>query len=65
MLLARLTLLVQKLPPRLRAVATLALVEEVPYAEIADALGLPVGTVKSRVFRAVRARIRPAPRGAA
>ena len=33
---------------------TLALVEEQPYAEIADALGLPVGTVKSRVFRAVR-----------
>ena len=25
------------------------------YAEIADALGLPVGTVKSRVFRAIRA----------
>ena len=44
----------RKLPPRLRVVAILALVEEVPYAEIADALGLPVGTVKSRVFRAVR-----------
>ncbi len=44
----------RKLPPKLRAVATLALVEEQPYAEIADALGLPVGTVKSRVFRAVR-----------
>ena len=26
-----------------------------PYAEIADALNLPVGTVKSRAFRAVRA----------
>ncbi len=44
----------RKLPPKLQAVATLALVEEQPYAEIADALGLPVGTVKSRVFRAVR-----------
>jgi DNA-directed RNA polymerase specialized sigma24 family protein len=36
-------------------VAVLALVEERPYAEIADALALPVGTVKSRVFRATRA----------
>jgi len=44
----------RKLPPKLQVVATLALVEEQPYAEIADALGLPVGTVKSRVFRAIR-----------
>jgi DNA-directed RNA polymerase specialized sigma24 family protein len=35
--------------------ATLALVEELPHAEIADALDVPIGTVKSRVFRAVRA----------
>jgi len=41
-----------RLPPKLQVVATLALVEQVPYAEIADALDLPVGTVKSRVFRA-------------
>ena len=45
----------RRLPPRLLVVATLALVEEQPHAEIADALGLPLGTVKSRVFRAVRA----------
>jgi RNA polymerase sigma-70 factor (ECF subfamily) len=45
----------RKLPPRLQVVATLALVEEQPYAEIADALDLPVGTIKSRVFRAIRA----------
>src|SRR5713226_5005898 len=45
----------RKLPPRLQVVATLALIEERPYAEIADALDLPVGTVKSRVFRATRA----------
>jgi len=43
-----------KLPPKLQVVATLALMEEQPYTEIADALNLPLGTVKSRVFRAVR-----------
>lgn len=45
----------RRLPPRLQIVAVLALVEERPYAEIAVALDLPVGTVKSRVFRATRA----------
>ncbi len=45
----------RKLPPKLQVVATLALIEERPYAEIADALDLPVGTVKSRMFRAVGA----------
>jgi RNA polymerase sigma-70 factor (ECF subfamily) len=43
------------LPPKLQLVASLALIEEQPYAEIADALGLPVGTVKSRVSRAAEA----------
>src|SRR4051812_9375106 len=42
------------LPPDLQAVAALALIEEQPYADIADALGIPIGTVKSRVFRATR-----------
>src|SRR5579863_1332482 len=42
------------LPPRLQVAATLALIEERPYAEIADTLGVPMGTVKSRVFRAIR-----------
>ena len=40
----------RRLPPRLQIVAVLALIEEQPYAEIADALDLPMGTVKSRVF---------------
>jgi RNA polymerase sigma-70 factor (ECF subfamily) len=40
------------LPPKLQAVATLALIEEQSHAEIADALDVPVGTVKSRLFRA-------------
>lgn len=42
------------LPPKLRIVATLALIEERPHAEIAAALAVPVGTVKSRLFRATR-----------
>ena len=45
----------RRLPLKLHVVATLALVEGRPYAEIAEALGVPVGTVKSRAFRAVRA----------
>jgi RNA polymerase sigma-70 factor, ECF subfamily len=44
----------RRLPPDLQTVAALALIEEEPYADIADALGVPVGTVKSRVFRATR-----------
>lgn len=45
----------RRLPPKLQIVAVLALVEEQSYAEIANALELPIGTVKSRVFRATRA----------
>ncbi len=45
----------RRLPPKLQVVAALALIEERPYSEIADALDLPLGTVKSRVFRATRA----------
>ena len=44
-----------RLPPKLRAVAVLALLEEHTHAEIAEMLGVPIGTVKSRVFRATRA----------
>src|SRR5713226_4961505 len=44
----------RRLPAKLQAAATLALVEERPYDEIADALGTSVGAVKLRVFRAVR-----------
>ena len=43
-----------ELPAKLRAAATLAMIEETPYAEIAEALGISVNGVKSRVFRAVR-----------
>jgi RNA polymerase sigma factor (sigma-70 family) len=43
-----------ELPPRLQVTATLALIEEQSYDDIARGLGISVGGVKSRVFRAVR-----------
>lgn len=43
-----------RLPARLRIAAILALVEECPHKEIADALGISVAAVKVRVFRALR-----------
>ena len=46
-----------RLPIKLQVVATLALIEGRPYAEIAEALDLPIGTVKSRLSRA-NARLR-------
>ena len=42
------------LPARLRVAATLALIEELPYQEIADALDISLSAVKMRVARAVR-----------
>lgn len=44
----------RRLPAKLQVAATLALVEELPYDEIAAALGVSLGAVKLRVFRAVR-----------
>src|SRR5579863_2682728 len=43
-----------QLPAKLRVAATLALIEEQPYKEIAEALGTSEGAVKLRVFRALR-----------
>lgn len=42
------------LPAKLRIVATLALIEERSNEEIAAGLGISIGAVKSRAFRAVR-----------
>jgi RNA polymerase sigma-70 factor (ECF subfamily) len=41
------------LPAKLRAAASLALIEEQPHAEIAAALGISVAAVKSRVHRSI------------
>jgi RNA polymerase sigma-70 factor (ECF subfamily) len=46
------------LPPDLRMAVTLRDVEGLEYREIAAALGVPIGTVMSRISRA-RARLRP------
>jgi RNA polymerase sigma-70 factor (ECF subfamily) len=43
-----------KLPPKLRIVAVLAVIEEQSQKEIAEALGITVAAVKLRVFRALR-----------
>jgi RNA polymerase sigma-70 factor (ECF subfamily) len=43
-----------ELPPKLRVVATLALVEEVPYREIGEALGISENAARVRGFRAGR-----------
>src|SRR5262245_39540643 len=44
----------KQLPPQLRVVATLSLIEEEPYESIGEALGIGLATVKTRRFRAVR-----------
>jgi RNA polymerase sigma-70 factor (ECF subfamily) len=44
----------QQLPASLRVVAALALIEEQPHGEIAEALNISPAAVKSRLFRAVR-----------
>jgi RNA polymerase sigma-70 factor (ECF subfamily) len=50
----RIHLALHQLPPKLRIIATLALVEEQSHSEIAGALNLSTPAVKSRLFRAVR-----------
>lgn len=43
-----------RLPAKLRIAALLAIVEERPHKEVAEALGITVTAVKLRVFRALR-----------
>ncbi len=49
--------LLQRLPPEQREVLLLVGVEELSYREVAMAIGVPIGTVMSRLSRA-RARLR-------
>lgn len=44
----------ESLPEEFRAVSTLYFMEDLSYQEIADAVGVPVGTVRSRLHRGRR-----------
>jgi len=56
--------LLQRLPPEHREVLLLVGVEEMSYQEVATAIGVPIGTVMSRLSRA-RARLREEMQGRA
>lgn len=56
---ARLAEAVAGLPPKLRAVFLLRHLDDLSYEEIASATGVPMGTVKTHLFRA-RAQLRQA-----
>ena len=45
---------VSRLPEGLRDVVELGVFQDLPYADVARILGIPVGTVKSRMFNALR-----------
>ncbi len=46
---------IEELPEEFREVVVLSDIEDLSYAEIAELLGVPIGTVKSRLFRARQA----------
>lgn len=52
---ARIRSAINALPPSQRAVLVLARFEELSYKEIAETLGITLGAVESRLFRAMRA----------
>lgn len=45
---------VARLPEGLRDVVELGVFQDLPYADVAEILGIPRGTVKSRMFHALR-----------
>lgn len=50
----KMLLALSRLPAKLRVAAVLAVIEERPHKEVAEALGTTVAAVKLRVFRALR-----------
>lgn len=50
--LARVLEAIEALPPAYRAALTLRHLHELSYQEVADALAIPLGTVKTHLFRA-------------
>ncbi len=52
----------QALPEELRQAVTLREIEGMSYEDIAEAMNCPIGTVRSRIFRAreaISARVKP------
>jgi RNA polymerase sigma-70 factor (ECF subfamily) len=45
---------VASLPPGMRDVVELGVFQDLPYADVSEILGIPEGTVKSRMFNALR-----------
>jgi RNA polymerase sigma-70 factor, ECF subfamily len=45
---------IEELEPRYRDVVTLVDVEDFSYEQVSEALGIPIGTVRSRLYRARR-----------
>ena len=45
---------VARLPEPMREVVELGVFQDIPYAEVSEILGIPVGTVKSRMYNAIR-----------
>jgi RNA polymerase sigma-70 factor (ECF subfamily) len=53
---------IEALPEELRNAITLREIEGLSYEEIAEAMGCPIGTVRSRIFRAreaIAGKLRP------
>lgn len=49
----RVRILIEKMPEHLRLILMLGYYQQLPYTEIAEILGIPVGTVKSRLHSAI------------
>lgn len=53
---------IEKLPDELRTAITLRELDGLSYEEIAEVMGCPIGTVRSRIFRAreaIDAQLKP------